>query len=109
MPCGQLECPRSSGGSSPSRYHQAEPPPPPTTKRQASDVDSSSGRSPSTQNRGARALGTEARLRWRGRDRKSTRLNSSHGYISYAVFCLKKKNRDQDEDVTTQPSHPTLR
>src|SRR3989449_6535313 len=26
------------------------------------------------------------------RDRKSTRLNSSHGYISYAVFCLKKKN-----------------
>src|SRR2546429_5653556 len=28
----------------------------------------------------------------RERDRKSTRLNSSHGYISYAVFCLKKKN-----------------
>src|SRR5205809_6579190 len=27
-----------------------------------------------------------------GGDRKSTRLNSSHGYISYAVFCLKKKN-----------------
>src|SRR5256884_6105561 len=27
----------------------------------------------------------------RCRDRKSTRLNSSHGYISYAVFCLKKK------------------
>src|SRR2546429_5005890 len=27
----------------------------------------------------------------RGKDRKSTRLNSSHGYISYAVFCLKKK------------------
>src|SRR2546429_5314563 len=27
-----------------------------------------------------------------GRDRKSTRLNSSHGYISYAVFCLKKKH-----------------
>src|SRR2546429_4783340 len=26
-------------------------------------------------------------------DRKSTRLNSSHGYISYAVFCLKKKKR----------------
>src|SRR2546429_7300951 len=26
-------------------------------------------------------------------DRKSTRLNSSHGYISYAVFCLTKKNR----------------
>src|SRR2546422_4879772 len=28
-------------------------------------------------------------------DRKSTRLNSSHGYISYAVFCLKKKNKKQ--------------
>src|SRR5205809_4665092 len=30
--------------------------------------------------------------RW-PRDRKSTRLNSSHGYISYAVFCLKKKKK----------------
>src|SRR2546422_3155187 len=29
-------------------------------------------------------------------DRKSTRLNSSHGYISYAVFCLKKKKRGPD-------------
>src|SRR5207245_10373408 len=28
-----------------------------------------------------------------GQDRKSTRLNSSHGSISYAVFCLKKKNK----------------
>src|SRR5687768_17928144 len=27
-------------------------------------------------------------------DRKSTRLNSSHGYISYAVFCLKKKRKE---------------
>src|SRR2546422_5617723 len=32
------------------------------------------------------------------RDRKSTRLNSSHGYISYAVFCLKKKkNKKKNE------------
>src|SRR2546422_5834328 len=30
-----------------------------------------------------------------GRDRKSTRLNSSHGYISYAVFCLKKKKKQK--------------
>src|SRR2546422_7371187 len=29
-------------------------------------------------------------------DRKSTRLNSSHGYISYAVFCLKKKKKTND-------------
>src|SRR2546429_8296018 len=35
-------------------------------------------------------------------DRKSTRLNSSHGYISYAVFCLKKKKK-----VSNTPSnHP---
>src|SRR5205809_1580471 len=40
-----------------------------------------------------RAISTIAICRWRraGGDRKSTRLNSSHGYISYAVFCLKKK------------------
>src|SRR5687768_18019862 len=31
-------------------------------------------------------------------DRKSTRLNSSHGYISYAVFCLKKKNTFTNRD-----------
>src|SRR5216684_2039572 len=30
-----------------------------------------------------------------GGDRKSTRLNSSHGYISYAVFCLKKKKKQK--------------
>src|SRR2546422_5484455 len=33
--------------------------------------------------------------RERDGDRKSTRLNSSHGYISYAVFCLKKKNKSK--------------
>src|SRR2546422_8532661 len=31
-------------------------------------------------------------------DRKSTRLNSSHGYISYAVFCLKKKKNAQTHE-----------
>src|SRR2546422_4250254 len=35
----------------------------------------------------------------RVRDRKSTRLNSSHGYISYAVFCLKKKKKTRAERV----------
>src|SRR6476620_12426852 len=43
---------------------------------------------------GARAARCEVRRRrWcaTGRDRKSTRLNSSHANISYAVFCLKKK------------------
>src|SRR2546422_2994078 len=33
-------------------------------------------------------------------DRKSTRLNSSHGYISYAVFCLKKKNKKQYSNLS---------
>src|SRR2546429_4351513 len=35
-------------------------------------------------------------------DRKSTRLNSSHGYISYAVFCLKKKNK---RHMSRAPTH----
>src|SRR2546429_4707835 len=35
-------------------------------------------------------------------DRKSTRLNSSHGYISYAVFCLKKKFHASASCHTTQ-------
>src|SRR2546422_8366556 len=33
----------------------------------------------------------QGKLTFPVKDRKSTRLNSSHGYISYAVFCLKKK------------------
>src|SRR2546427_7557838 len=40
--------------------------------------------------------------KWRRRDRKSTRLNSSHSQISYAVFCLKKKkktNKNIDSNV----------
>src|SRR5205809_5191448 len=36
-------------------------------------------------------------------DRKSTRLNSSHGYISYAVFCLKKKKKKKNNTQT--PKH----
>src|SRR5262245_64527239 len=37
-----------------------------------------------------------------GEDRKSTRLNSSHLGISYAVFCLKKKKKDKTIDKITQ-------
>src|SRR2546422_6752239 len=47
-------------------------------------------------------------------DRKSTRLNSSHGYISYAVFCLKKKKKkhrppvsDPYNQVDTSQRHET--
>src|SRR2546430_11309810 len=39
------------------------------------------------------------RRRWCPKDRKSTRLNSSHSQISYAVFCLKKKNDERDTGV----------
>src|SRR2546422_5226142 len=38
-------------------------------------------------------------------DRKSTRLNSSHGYISYAVFCLKKKKKINKNITTTSAQH----
>src|SRR2546430_7835709 len=44
-----------------------------------------------------------------GRDRKSTRLNSSHSQISYAVFCLKKKKKKKYTHQTTltdTPSYP---
>src|SRR5206468_6466901 len=42
------------------------------------------------------------------KDRKSTRLNSSHDQISYAVFCLKKKNQTElpsRTDATREPRH----
>src|SRR5205809_3736629 len=42
-----------------------------------------------------RHRGGRGRHRRSGPDRKSTRLNSSHGYISYAVFCLKKKKKNK--------------
>src|SRR6478752_8559777 len=51
----------------------------------------------------------------RPQDRKSTRLNSSHGYISYAVFCLKKKKppdlaeQQQKTDDNRGGNHPAAR
>src|SRR2546430_9130698 len=54
--------------------------------------------------------GIGSQRRGQGRDRKSTRLNSSHSQISYAVFCLKKKNtpavtrRYADEQLLASPS-----
>src|SRR2546422_7525422 len=41
-----------------------------------------------------------------GGDRKSTRLNSSHGYISYAVFCLKKK-KNKSNTINHKSLHIT--
>src|SRR3712207_7552440 len=45
-----------------------------------------------------RAAAPAHRVRTRRRDRKSTRLNSSHANISYAVFCLKKKKKHETEE-----------
>src|SRR2546422_4974341 len=44
-----------------------------------------------------------------GVDRKSTRLNSSHGYISYAVFCLKKKKNIYLVQRTYPPANSPIR
>src|SRR2546427_6372734 len=41
-------------------------------------------------------------------DRKSTRLNSSHSQISYAVFCLKKKKRNRNLDSLSQTRVPAI-
>src|SRR3989449_10978561 len=71
-----------------------------------------------TQARDARRLATTARVERHyacdphqgvvavaaRQDRKSTRLNSSHGYISYAVFCLKKK-KNELKNVRAQCQH----
>src|SRR2546426_4677200 len=43
--------------------------------------------------------------RIRARDRKSTRLNSSHLVISYAVFCLKKKKKQRQHNASEQKHH----
>src|SRR5256885_12209607 len=44
--------------------------------------------------------------KWQQEDRKSTRLNSSHLVISYAVFCLKKKNKSNL--IRSQMTNPKL-
>src|SRR5258708_25051373 len=50
----------------------------------------------------ARAGGGDGHRDVAGIDRKSTRLNSSHQIISYAVFCLKKKKKNKSVDQTTE-------
>src|SRR2546429_5266276 len=54
-------------------------------------VRNSLGKDPCCES-GGEQVATESLDNILNQDRKSTRLNSSHGYISYAVFCLKKKN-----------------
>src|SRR3989304_8910436 len=47
---------------------------------------------------------SDTQCRWK--DRKSTRLNSSHGYISYAVFCLKKKKITTETKCSSRDDQP---
>src|SRR3712207_7287421 len=62
---------------------------------------------PRSELRGDQRQALRPALPVRGRDRKSTRLNSSHANISYAVFCLKKKKKHPItlSKPTPSPSH----
>src|SRR5438128_8588414 len=72
------------------------PPPPRSTLFPYTTLfRSTPGASPRWATARSREPTTHPRRRAPGVDRKSTRLNSSHGSISYAVFCLKKNKRDQ--------------
>src|SRR2546421_7900661 len=58
---------------------------------------------------GATCTRTTSRRSSSGRDRKSTRLNSSHDQISYAVFCLKKKKKKKKiKHETTKMKNQTV-
>src|SRR5947199_3052106 len=80
--------------------------------RRSSDLQRSTSTTPSSSPSWTPAKGRSAgspdrcgqrtalsRVSTRARDRKSTRLNSSHLGISYAVFCLKKKNKKKKEII----------
>src|SRR3989454_4881204 len=58
--------------------------------------------------RGAQPGARQRAVRARRRDRKSTRLNSSHLVISYAVFCLKKKKETTDDIYSCVSDLPIL-
>src|SRR3712207_8881536 len=67
-----------------------------TTLRQMAEDNEIGTRKVSTYLDELKTLGAaETKTQQKGKDRKSTRLNSSHANISYAVFCLKKKNTKQ--------------
>src|SRR3712207_7174984 len=67
--------------------------------------DDRADRAPRVQ-RGVRVLEDHLHLapQWLDLDRKSTRLNSSHANISYAVFCLKKKKKEKTKQEFTMKS-----
>src|SRR5256884_5637548 len=81
---------RSRSHESPlQRYSQNRAGPSPPNEISRRKASSREGRRPE------HCLGVSRRA-----DRKSTRLNSSHGYISYAVFCLKKKKKNATRDCS---------
>src|SRR2546422_8555302 len=67
-------------------------------RREAAEAPRDCGRALGFSGRGLGGAARAAGGAPRRRDRKSTRLNSSHGYISYAVFCLKKKKQEDATD-----------
>src|SRR2546430_17260902 len=66
-----------------------------TTLFRSVDVNFKIEEGPSAQLGGGIGYSETYKFMLNGRDRKSTRLNSSHSQISYAVFCLKKKKKKQ--------------
>src|SRR2546430_8721350 len=75
-------------------FHSA----PPTSRRRRETT-----RYPGSTTHSATTSRWPATVSERVRDRKSTRLNSSHSQISYAVFCLKKKNTASNSTKHTSP------
>src|SRR2546422_5534566 len=68
--------------------------------------DSGEQDQPSSRGTGRNCKRMSSPSRCTSTDRKSTRLNSSHGYISYAVFCLKKKKTISKLKASTYMRHP---
>src|SRR2546422_5114029 len=64
--------------------------------RRRSQPDREAGRPRREEERALIRSAVQMHFRRHKGDRKSTRLNSSHGYISYAVFCLKKKKKPKN-------------
>src|SRR2546429_3670211 len=72
-----------------------------TLFRSAAAAEAAASRTPIVPKAGSAAEATA--------DRKSTRLNSSHGYISYAVFCLKKKKKKNKPIQHKNKYHTTVK
>src|SRR5258708_14855873 len=72
-------------------------------------VHAAGGSRPDRYRSSPRAPAGDRGARPAGGDRKSTRLNSSHQIISYAVFCLKKKKTDTPRHIATLRSSPVTR